>query len=43
MMVAFNKLVIGFESLKKLLRIILNKIKPLVNNYKILTPATILE
>ena len=43
MMVAFNKLVSGFESLKKLIRIILFKIKPLVNNYKILTTAKILE
>ena len=34
MMVALNKLVSGFESLKKLIRFILFKIKPLVNkNY----------
>jgi len=43
MMVAFNKLVSGFESLKKLIRIILFKIKPLLNNNKILTPAKILQ
>jgi len=42
-MVAFNKLFSGFESLKKLIRIILFKIKPLVNNYTILTTAKILE
>ena len=43
MMVAFNKLVSGLESLKELIRIILFKIKPLVNNYKIFTTAKILE
>jgi len=42
-MVAFNKLVSGLESLKELIRIILFKIKPLVNNYKILTTDKILE